>query len=357
MKIVQVIPSPYAFKGGCWFYRQQMPSEMLRARGHDIKFVVAGLNTDIHKLDYPDIVVFKGTYSIDPIHIIRELKKTDTKIVYDVDDDYLTLNPGNPLQKESKAVREQYISLCKEANLITTTTSILKKRLQKYNKNVVIIPNALNPLRYNERAGEGEKLTIGYTGASSHWEDIGMVLDVIRDLQEKYDFTFILQGMCGTPLIGEMYTYGYIDKENLEPEKKKYYTSALKMYEKLKGIKYLHVPFYPPELYPEVLRSLNFDIGIAPLKDNTFNQAKSSVKFYEYVTTGTPCLASDVLPYRKEVNYRAKNTYKDWYNKLEKMIKDKKFRAKIYYQQSDFVDKHANLDDVVKVWESTFQKL
>lgn len=356
MKIVQLLASPYSFKGGCWFYRQQMPSEVLRARGHEIKFLVVGPNADIESLNYPDIVVLKATYSIDPIHLVRALKKTDTKVVYDVDDDYLTLNPGNPLQKESKLVREQYISLCKEADVITTTTEVLKKRLQKFNKNVVVIPNAMNFIRYHERVGGNEKLIIGYTGAASHWEDIGLVVDVLKDLQKKYDFNFVLQGMTGTPLIGEMYTYQYIDKENLEPEKKEYYLSALKTYEKLKNMKYVHIPFYPPELYPEVLRSLNFDIGLAPLKDNIFNQAKSCIKFYEYAITGTPTLASDVLPYSKEVNYRAKNTYKDWYKKIEKLIKNKKFREKLLDQQWEFVRKHANMENVVKVWEKIFQE-
>lgn len=349
--------SPYDFRGGCWFYRVQMPSEALRARGHEIRFLVMGPKINKEYMDFPDIVVFRGTYAIDPIPLIRELKKMDTRIVYDVDDDYLTVNPGNPFQHDAKKVREQYISLLREANVVTTTTEVLKKRLQKFNKNVAVCPNALNFIRFRERTRGNPKLRIGYAGASSHWEDLGLIIDVLKQLQIKYDFDFYLQGMCGTPLIGEIYNYKYIDKENLEPEKKSYYTSAIEMYDKLKDMRYVHIPFYPPELYPEVLKNLNFDIGLAPLKDNIFNQAKSCIKFYEYSIVGTPCLASDVLPYSKEVGYCAKNTFKDWYKKLEKLIKNKKFRKKLADKQWDFVQKHANMEQIVKIWEKTFQSL
>lgn len=354
MKIIYFLNSPYDFKGGCWFYRKQMPGEVLRKRGHEIKYIVAGVNFDISTLGYFDVAIFRETYGLDPTPLMKQFKKMDTKVIYDVDDDYLTLNAGNPFKKESKKVIHQFIALCKEADVITVTTDVLKKRLQKYNKNIKIVPNSLDFNHFRNRPKKSKKLRIGYTGAASHWEDIGMVLDVIKDLQEKYNFEFFIQGMCGTPLIGEIYTYKYIDQHDLEPEKRDYYKSAIKMYDKLKDIKFIHFPFYPPALYPTILSNLDLDIGICPLRDNVFNQAKSCIKFYEYASTGTPTLASKVLPYSKEVGYCAKNNSKDWYNKLERLIKDKKFREKLLDKQQDYVRKYADLDKNVKVWEKVF---
>ena len=117
---------------------------------------------------------------------------------------------------------------------------------------------------------------------------------------------------------------------------------------------YLHIPWYPPILYPEILKGLDIDIGICPLKNNRFNQAKSCIKFYEFAATGSAVLASDVLPYKKEVNYRAKNTKKDWYKKLEKLIVDDKFREKIANEQWEWVEKNRNIRDVIKTWEKAF---
>ena len=354
MKISYALISPYDFKGGCWFYRVLMPSEALKARGHEVRFFAAGSDIAEEFFTFPDVVVYRGTYSFDPIKQIEDFKKRDVRVIYDTDDDYLTVNPGNPFHEDSKRVSEQYVSLLKAADVVTVTTDVLKKRVKKFNKNVVVVPNALNFARFQERIGNNDRLKIGYSGASSHWEDLGIVLDVITDLKKKYDFDFIVQGMCGGPLIGEIYNYKYIDKENLEPAKRSYYRSALQMYDKLKKIKFVHIPFYPPELFPEVLRNLNFDIAIAPLKSNPFNEAKSCIKFYEAVSVGSACLASNVLPYKGVVNYTAKNTYKDWYKKLEKLIKNKKFREKLAEKQWDIVRKRADLTKVVKIWEKVF---
>jgi len=359
MKIINFLTSLHEFRSGCWFYRTQMPSEALIKRGHEIKNLVIGPKFDISSLELssiPDIAIFRGTYPFDPTSIMKKLKKIDTKVIYNVDDDYLTLNAGNPFQKESKAVMHQYIACAKAADVVIVSTEVLKKRLRKYNKNVQLAPNSLSFQRFHNRQGGNKRLRIGYTGASSHWEDLGIVLDALKSLQDKYDFEFFVQGMCGTPLIGEIYTYKYILRENIEPEKRGYYTSALKMFDKLREMKYVHIPFYPPELYPEILKNSNIDIGIAPLKDNEFNQAKSCIKFYEYASTGTVTLASKVLPYSKEVGYCAKNNTKDWYNKLEKLIKDEKFRHQLLEKQQDFVRKHADLDKVVKVWEKIFME-
>lgn len=355
MNISYALQSPYDFKGGCFFYRILMPTEALRTRGHEVKFFVASNNMDEKFFTFPSVVVYRGTYPFDPIEQIREFKKRDVLVVYDTDDDYLTVNPGNPFQADAKKVSAQYISLLKEADVVTVATDVLKDRVKRFNKNVVVVPNSLNFARFKDRIGDNEKLKIGYSGAASHWEDVSIVLDVIADLQQKYDFEFIIQGMCGTPLIGEMYTYKYIDREELEPAKRAYYRSALKMYDKLKKTKFVHIPFYPPELFPAILSALNLDIAIAPLRSNKFNEAKSCIKFYESAAIGTACLASDVLPYNKEMKYVAKNTYKDWYKKLERLIKDEKFRKKLADKQWKRVSQVADLTKVVEQWENVFR--
>ena len=116
-----------------------------------------------------------------------------------------------------------------------------------------------------------------------------------------------------------------------------------------------HIPFMPPELHPSVLGRCDFDIGLAPLEDTEFNRSKSCVKFYEYASVGTVVLTSDVEPYKSEVNYRAKNTVKDWYNKLEKLIVDKDFRAKIGREQQEWVKKHRSVEAIGLDWELACQ--
>jgi len=82
-----------------------------------------------------------------------------------------------------------------------------------------------------------------------------------------------------------------------------------------------------------------------------FNEAKSCVKFYEYAATGTVTVASDVVPYNQEVGYCAKNTQKDWYDKLERLIIDKDFREELLEKQQKFVFKNRDIKKNIKLWE------
>jgi len=359
MNILYLLTCMPFWKSGCWLYRCKIPQVELIKRGHDVRFIPPFKEITADWLKWADTVVYGvygGMYKIDVLPSIEKFKKLGKKVVYDLDDDVFTANPDNPSKSQVKENEKQVKQLLKAADLVTTTTKVLAKKFHKYNKNVVVCPNSVDPSRFTKRKGGNKQLRIGFTGAASHWGDLSLVMDVLFELQKKYDFIFVLQGMCGSPLISEVYNYQMVLKLGIEPEKRKYYESAIKTYDKLKKLKYHHEPFYSPALYPSVLGQCNLDIGICPLKDNTFNHSKSCIKFYEYATTGTATLASKVLPYKKEVGYCAKNTFKDWYNKLEKLIVDEKFREKLLKRQQKFVQKHRDVKDIVKLWESAFKK-
>jgi hypothetical protein len=176
-------------------------------------------------------------------------------------------------------------------------------------------------------------------------------------LQEKYKFKFILEGITSDPLFSEMATWNFLHKRQWLPEYNTFFEKAEIFWDKLQKIDYRHIPFHIPFVYPQVLRNLDLDIGLAPLLDNEFNRSKSCIKFYEYASLGTVTLASDVLPYNKEVNYLAKNTYKDWYKKLEKLIIDKEFREKILKEQQNYVFQNRDIKVVGDKWESAFKSL
>lgn len=355
MKILYILNSQYEWKNGCWLYRCRIPGVELSERGHEVQFMTLGRDIVQEWLDFPDVVVYGRSYAMDPLPSIETYKKLGKKIVYDLDDDVWSVNPDNPAQKAAKDKREQCAALLTEADVVTTTTELFKKRLQKFNKNIVVCPNALDFEKFPKRTKKNERLRIGYTGAASHWGDASLILDVIFELQKKYDFDFVLQGMTGMAIIAEVYSSRQILKQGAEPERKHYHESILEMYKKLKKLRYFHIPFYPPELYPSVLSDCNLDIGVAPLQDNKFNQVKSCIKFYEYAVTGTPTLASKVLPYSEEVGYCAKNNFKDWKKKLEKLIKDEGFREKLLKKQWAFVQKNRDIKKIVEIWEKVFK--
>jgi O-antigen biosynthesis protein len=349
-----------SFQSGIWFHRNETPSHALMKRGHAVKQVALGNAIPKEFMEWPDVVVFGRTYptGLDPIKYMREYKKLGKRVIYDMDDDFWEVAKDNPSANVSNALKDQYEGMIKEADAVITPSKILAKKFQKYfKKPVFICPNGIDPEVYRERPHEHEDtLIIGYMGAASHWKDLGLIGEVLDDLSQKHDFLFTVYGLTGEPMEAAMYNYSKILSLNLQPEKNEYFKSALDFYAQLKRMRMWHIPFMPPELHPSVLSRADFDIGIAPLEDTTFNRGKSSIKFYEYAAVGTVCLASDVEPYASECNYRAKNTYKDWYAKLEKLIVDKEFRQKTLDSQQEWVQKNRNLEAIGLEWEEACQQ-
>lgn len=360
---------PDAYIHGIWFHRIQNPSDALARRGHSVRQVAIGNEFKEEFLQWADVVVFGRTYpnEYNPVKWMQEFKKRGKRVVYDMDDDFWEVAKDNPSKLVSNALKDQYEGMIKEADVIITPSNVLAKKFKKYfKKKIIICPNGvdiiqitqgggLNPCAYLERPHQEKPLTIGYMGAASHWKDLQLIGEVISDLSKKHDFEFHIYGLVGAPLEAEMYYYQKTLSNNFMPEKNDYYRSALGFYQQLAGVKMKHIPFMPPELHPTVLSRADFDIGIAPLEDTVFNRGKSCVKYYEYASVGTVCLASDVLPYSEEVPYLAKNTKKDWYNKLEKLITDVEFRNKMLAKQQEWVKKNRSLEAIGLIWELALQ--
>lgn len=370
MKIMWIADRPDCYIHGIWFHRIRNPKEALARRGHESKVVSIGAEFKEEFLSWPDVVVFGRTYpnQSDPVKWMREFKKRGKRIVYDLDDDFWEVAKDNPSRLVSNALKDQYEGQIMEADVITTPSEVLAKKIRKhFKKPVFICPNGVdvmaitrdgqgNACSYNERPHLNKPLTIGYMGAASHWKDLRIITEALNELSKKHDFIFTLYGLEGTPLEAAMYFYEKTLMNNFQPEKNDYYRAALDFYHSLDGIKMQHIPFMPPELHPTVVSKIDLDIGLAPLEDTTFNKGKSCIKYYEYASVGTVCLASDVLPYSSEVPYLAKNTTKDWVKKLEKLIVDEKFRNEMLKKQQDWVKKNRSLEAIGLPWELALQR-
>ena len=237
MKILYVLDSPYAFNNGCWFYRNHIPSNALRERGHTIKFLAlnSGRNIPEEVMKETDTVIFSRTYPIDPLVTMRKFKKLGKRVIYETDDDLWSVNPDNPSVAVSTEKRRQYEHLMQECDAITTTTEQLAKKLRKMNKNVFVCPNAINYAVLGKGKSKMPKdkkvLRIGYSGAASHWKDLQVITDALIEIQKKHDVEFVLQGMCGQPLEAEIWQYSEVLKRGLRPEKKLFLEQAVKWYD------------------------------------------------------------------------------------------------------------------------------
>lgn len=298
-------------------------------------------------LNWPDTVIFGRTYyqGHDPLKAVAEFKKRGKRILYDMDDDFWEVAKHNPSVVVSNALKDQYESFARLADAIITPSTVLAKKFKKhFKKPTFICPNGIDINQYSIPTFRDpvlqDKLVIGYMGGSSHWKDLGIIIEAIEELSTRHDFIFSLFGLTPDPIDQAVYVMHKALEANVRPEQNPYFQSAIDFYSRLQKVNMMHLPFIIPELHPYHLSRACFDIGLAPLEDTKFNHAKSCIKFYEYAAVGAVTVASDVMPYSDEVNYLAKNKTKDWVKKIEKLIVDKEFREKIRKQQYDWVMKN-----------------
>lgn len=354
----------------CYGVRNALPKKYLERLGHEVK-VSNSFEVYLHKqygrvldpglIDWAEVVVFCRHYDVDEktIENMMDYAKQEGKlVVYETDDLLNKLDPANPMYETLLTHQNQFKMMVSKADVCTTTGAEIKKELQKYNKNVVILPNCIDTEVWKQRKGGNQKLRIGWAGGSSHMADMQLIIDVVKQLKKEYDFEFVIFGLANMPWRDHIDHIVKSHQKNLmeHPNAKRagWYDETLKLDEMIGDLQFEHHPFVPHTLYNHTLSSLNLDIGLCPLVDTVFNRCKSAIKFYEYAMVGTACLASKIPPYEGEVGYYAKNKYSDWYTKLKRLIEDRQFLEQLQKEQYDWVLANRNIAKLAPQWASVY---
>jgi len=129
---------------------------------------------------------------------IEHLNSLGIITVCDIDD-YWMPTKEHPIYDVIKfnKINEKIIANLKVSKYITTTTTLFADEIKKFNKNVVIFPNAINPneAQFKEPTLESDRLRIGWLGGSSHLHDIQLLdqsFSKLSSLKDKLQFV-----LCG----------------------------------------------------------------------------------------------------------------------------------------------------------------
>jgi glycosyltransferase involved in cell wall biosynthesis len=267
-----------------------------------------------------DIAIAQKFHTRDGIvicDILRDFYKTK-KFYTEMDDDVFLVNPDSPAYDQympgSEAVdivREQI----SKSNGVITSTEYLAKIYRKVNKNVHIIPNAIDFELWDSlksKVNRSKKIRIGWAGGGSHNRDLMQLDKVIDVLNKKYsNIEWVFLG--GVP-------------DQFEGKKK------------VKSLREWH----PINIYPQKLKDLNLDIAVAPLRDNEFNRAKSNLRWLEYSALGIPTVASNVEPFKciNDCKDGVLVTEEDeWIDGISSLIESEKMRKTIGKNAYDRVKK------------------
>jgi glycosyltransferase involved in cell wall biosynthesis len=139
------------------------------------------------------------------VQFIPYLNSLGVITICDIDDYWLPTkeHPLHQLILQNK-INEKIVANIKAANYVTTTTELYADEIRKINKNVIVLPNAIDPneAQFKEKTPESDRLRIGWLGGSSHLHDL-MLLDgmvaKLSDIKDKMQFV-----VCGFDTRGTM---------------------------------------------------------------------------------------------------------------------------------------------------------
>lgn len=297
----------------------------------------------VYDVSYDDLDFYKK-YQIVSFHrsigtdfdranqLITQLNTLGIITVCDIDDYWL---PGkeHPIHDIIKFhnIDKKIVANLKIAKYVTTTTTLFASEIRKYNKNVFIFPNAINPreLQFNEPTLESDRLRVGWLGGSSHLHDLQLLDSSFAKLSQIKDkLQFVLCGFDTRGSVTEINAQtGQQTKRNIRPEE-----TVWAKYENIFTQKYTFISEeykkyllnftqeeYPNELSEGYVRVWTqpvssyaknyskFDVSLAPIKDTLFNRVKSQLKVIEAGFYKKAVIASNIGPYTIDLKHSMKN--------------------------------------------------
>lgn len=228
-------------------------------------------------------------------------------------------------------INEKIISSIKVSKYITTTTTIFADEIRKYNKNVFVFPNAINPdeSQFKEPTLSSEKLRIGWLGGSSHLHDLEILNPSFGKLYQLRDkLQYVLCGFDTRGTVTEINNQtGQHTKRNILPEETvwaKYESIFTQNYSIISDEYKKHLLKYSQEEYynqynesyvrvwtkPVTSYAKNyskFDVSLAPIKNTVFNRMKSQLKVIEAGFYKKAMIVSNLGPYTLDLKHALTN--------------------------------------------------
>ncbi|MCC0808925.1 glycosyltransferase family 4 protein [Methylobacterium sp. W2] len=246
---------------------------LLRPYGHEslsrVIHVTSGLTLPSGRID---VVVMQrkglvegGLASVSGV--VREIKRRGARLIYDMDDDLLSRHPIPAVERMLAGAHSQIRFLLREADLITTSTEVLRDRLSLLNPNVFLWRNALDEKIIQPLTRMTSPNVVGYFGTASHLEDLMAVVSPIEAAASRHPGPTQIE-LCGVS-----------DDRRIDQLFARRMTTRTLPTE----------PRY--EKFHEMMAATQWRVGIAPLMSNPFNDAKSDIKILDYAAAGIPTVA------------------------------------------------------------------
>jgi len=331
---ILVVPSD---RTGVSFFRSTIPHIKLEEYYPDDFYVDIDYEPQLDNNDYLkqyDLIHYHRTLGdYDKLEgVLKRCDKLGIVTIMDIDDHW-SPGPNHPAweiikqnELDKKISRNLHIS----RNIITTTP-IFAEEIKRLNKNVFVLPNAINPeeKQFQNNTKPSDRIRIGWLGGSSHLKDLEILNGVVTNIKNAGLLDKVQFVLCGYDLRGTMtmidkktgkqkqrkikptesvwYLYEKIFTDNYSIVSDKYKKFLLsfenKEYDDVENEPYRRVWTKPITSYAANYNL--FDISLAPLKESVFNKVKSQLKVIEAGFHKKALIAQDFGPYQIDI----KNMY------------------------------------------------
>jgi len=220
----------------------------------------------------PDVFVVQAAINDMQLNQLEEIKryKPEVTTVFTLDD-LVTNVPEKSsvyrdIMRSFRDARSRMRKALSHCDRLIVSTQYLADTFADMIEDIRVIPNRLDRdkwLHLKSLRRQGSKPRIGWVGAQQHQGDLEILIDIVRETAEEFDWIFM--GMC---------------PEELRPHIKEFHE------------------FVPIDQYPSAMAGLNLDLAVAPLEQHPFNEGKSNLRLLEYGVLGWPVVCTDIYPFK-----------------------------------------------------------
>jgi len=265
------------------------------------------------------------------------------KLVFDLDDWEARENIKYYFNKIPSSKAEIMMRIiANKSHLCIGASKFLVEFLEKYNKNVIYLPTAVNTdfFKPEDEKKKRDNLVVSWIGTIHRRDNVENIRFLIDCFQGLPSFN--------KPLTLEIAGDGIYIEEIKE------------LVEKSANPQIFLKNWISPEDMPDYLN--NVDIGIMPLIQKTkFNMAKSPTKIFEYMAMSKPVIASNIGEAASIINDGENgflaNNKDDFINRLKILIEDKNLRQRMGENARKRVKKYYCLNNVSQTLLENIQAL
>lgn len=254
------------------------------------KDFIADFGKDLPADAHPDVVIVERGWRPDlsmtlAEDLLQRIQRQRARFWWMVDDNLFDTHPSWETERHLAPLRPIFRLFAREADTVLVSTTALAERLQGMANRVIVLPNLLDERLLSSRPSQqtpatqapqpNSPLRIAYMGTFTHGPDLAFILPALVKVLSEFPNVHL-------EILGVSQHLGKLPQ--LLGNRLQVWQGAPAVY---------------PRFLPWVTRSTDWDIGLAPLMRNAFNDNKSDIKILDYAACGSVTICSAVPAYQQ----------------------------------------------------------